>query len=289
MEWKSFLRQLTDALTRPSFAYDVLRKRRRNTFGLSSKEPVSYLVTLTLLLSVLSLIAMLVFVYPMGTLEAALNQIDGIEGDISLKEGELDVSLAEPFVYHTGLNLLIIDMDLRMADGEPDGEILLAYSGYPGAILYLGSDVMVSQYGAQRVPLLYSDLHVTFDYHKADVLAAIRGNAWWVILLANAAFFGGKLLASLFFAWVIALLSAGIGLFTKRGLEFSELYALALYALTAIVLLEGLLYCVGLLAGSVLGLPWYVGWVVTLAYMTLYLRSIKRQEAEPGAQWVEDF
>ena len=263
-EKRSFFHQMGEALSKPTFAHGVVNGRR---------GAGGYFMKLTLLLAGVFLLCLFLAVYPLGGLDAAVELLDDSVGDFSLRDGQLRMSLTEPFVYDGGSTLLILDND-------PNALVLNEYRNYWGQVLYFGPDSMIVMSGGQVVPLSYSTLGFAFD--KADLLAAVRANAWWVVLLASLFFWIGKLIGGLVYAFCIAILSLILGLILRKALPFGKMLALSLFALTGIFLVETALSCVNLLADTALVLPWYISWVVTLTFMGFYLTAVRRRDDEEG-------
>ena len=261
MERYSFFQRLSKSVNHMDFACDVVNAVRT--------KAVSYLTILCLLITLVHSLVMLIQVYPLGGLNKLFSEISNFE----FKNGYLETDLTEPLILDTSSNLIVVDTN-------PPSEIAMQkFENFHGTAIYFGSDMLISRSGFSEIPISYDQFDYSFT--KADIQRIVSSWAWLGVLFACFFIFIGLWISGICYAFIIALIALIVNAATKAMVAFGKLFSLALYGLTAIFIIECVIYIFTALTGLDLRLPWYISYIVTSVYMLLYLLAVAKSKNNP--------
>ncbi|GEM_PF-1786441 len=170
--------------------------------------------------------------------------------DFLLDNGRLQVAGSQPYRWEEGGSLFLIDTRSGVDDSILDR--------YQQGVILTDTYVTIKD-GARLQKMAYSDLgDVTFN--KADLMALLPHLKWFILLIAIMMvvfLFIAKLIGSLFLALVGFLASSQ----HRANLAFHQLWNLSVHALTAPIILHGLIRMTGAQIPYVTIVYWSIAFV----------------------------
>lgn len=256
---RNFFQRVYDSILRPQFAYDAVFSPKSGA--------VPYYFCLTGLLSLVMLLVFFLWAYPLGGVELLVQDLDAEIANFSLQDDHLTIDSDEPFVFQSGAQILI-------ADNDPTAAILDEYSSYAGQVLYFGPDSVITISAGQKIPMPYEMLGWTFS--KTDLLNIVSRYTWVFLLFIGVILFIGRVIGGFAYALIIAVLSLILNTIFKLNAPFSKLYALSLYALTGVFIVETVFSVVSWFSGAYVALPMFASYIVTLGFMGFYIFTAQK-------------
>lgn len=203
-----------------------------------------------------------------------VSDISGNIPEFTFSDGILDVKEPMPII-HEDLDgsTLIID-----TTGQTTPDIL---DQYESATLILSDQVITKENGFKSEAFSFGDL-VGFTFDQDDVIDKLPLLQWFSFIAAFfvwIGFFIGKLFSSLLLSLVGLILVA----IRKKKISFGGLYSLAIYALTAPILLDILLQVFGT------DLHNLVYYVIAIAYMWLAMKHFNEKEENEFSEPIDNY
>ncbi|MCL2337950.1 MAG: DUF1189 domain-containing protein [Firmicutes bacterium] len=254
-----FFAQARDSVIKPDIALDIV--------DMQLGKAIIYLLKLCLLGALVSTVILLIQAYPLGGLKEFTKQIP----DFELRNGHLHLDISKPVLINSNSGILIIE--------NGGGSALLdKYKDYGGTVIYINSKGGYIKQGSEPRTFQWSD--VDFQLSKATAESWFFNLAWVVILLAGAFMFLYFVASGLIFALIVAMIGLITNAVLKTDLAFGQLFALALFAMTAGRLMKIILELLHAVGAVDLGLPTLLNYVITTFLLTLYLNALKKRKDE---------
>jgi hypothetical protein len=246
-----------DCVISPDIAEYAIKKGGGNAIG--------YFAVLCLLVTLIYVAVLLTQAYLQGGIKSALESLP----DFSLNGGKLYMDIKEPIVYNDGLSLFIVE--------NSDSTALLDKNkGSATQITFINQNIVYTKFAFSEARYNWKDLGLEFN---SEQLRTEVYNWGWVLILVVGVFtYIGDFLYGLFFAVLVTGTGLGLNITLMTKLRYSQLYALAIYALTAKKLFDAVLTVLTAFTPISFHLPSFIAFFASSGFMLWYILSIKRNK-----------
>lgn len=231
---------------------------------------VLYILLMTLIFGGISLIA---DVYEFNTGYRLVMSAVSKVPEFSFENGTLTVDSDQPYKFSDGSNFVFI-MDTTGATDKS------ALENYTQGVLITSDQLTQKQIGSERTVDLTTLKGMTLN--KADLIRMMGSIKsliiGFMIIGAPIAWFVGKLLLAFILVVVVGLIANSIN---NTRLSFGDLYKLALYSLTAPIILGTLMDYLKLVSPTIGVLAKFIYFIVAAVYLILAISYLRRERVIP--------
>ncbi|MDR1689377.1 MAG: DUF1189 domain-containing protein [Clostridiales bacterium] len=246
-----------DCVISPDIAEYAVEKGGGNAIG--------YLAILCLLVTLVYVAVLFTQAYLQGGIKTALETFP----EFSLSGGKLYMDIDEPIVFNDAGSLFIVENSDSTALLEKNKDSALQ-------LTFLNQDIFYTKVSLNEVRYRWSDLG--FEINSEQLRAGIYNWGWVIIIVTGIFTYIGDFLYGLFFSVLVTGTGLGLNITLRTKLRYSQLYALAIYALTAKKLFDAVLTVLSAFTAISFHLPAFIAFLATSGFMLWYLLSIKRNK-----------